>query len=273
MPAILTYNILTGAPDWSPLESFFEARFPPSHLTAGTPGLVARWREGEDKAGRHLLQVGFGARPVDVVAILATNITDPEGLQVIFAQSLPLLQAGATWNYEIPAARWKDGSAWLDLTAAGLPPWPVGAMALMWSGSRAGTEGGDPLQMGALWVGKARRLPYSWRWGAEAGHDQIAVHYETEIGSPISHPLATRRVWTGDLPPRLSEAEAELLASIHRELRGRARSALFIPELDGLEVAQVRLGSDEWRRQAIAPGVWGASELTLVEEAFGEPGV
>lgn len=261
-----THNALADVTDWSGPNYVTETRFPAANLARGTPGLIARWREDRRRDGR-LIAFSFPLQVIDRLAIIHSNVRRARGFSLELAPDLATLLAGGGSRYPIPETWIAEArSVWVAL-----PQVNAGAAAL-WAEQEIETVDDRPLQIGSLWLARRWQTSLEFRWGAEEGRDEIGVYAETEIGAPVAAPLASRRVWSGTLPPS-TDGRTNVLARIHRELQGRARSAILVPGRPEYEVAQVRLQADEWRRQALAPGLWTTGELIFVEEPYGAPGV
>lgn len=264
---IITHNALSDVSDWSGPNFWTERMFPASNLATGSPGLVARWKPETFGSSTIIMAWEFKKQDISRVAILNANISSAPDLALRLAPTMDLLLDGVGATIPIPPSRWKDGSAY----QAFIREVGMGAAALV-GGQTTKTIGSRPLQIGSVWLGRPTILPSSMQWGEERGEDFIGGYMETEYGVPIAYPLSRRRVFRGALRRGLTLEESDSLGAIYRQVRGRARPILFVPDGDRVGVIQGRLGSDSFRTRTLTPSRMDAIDLAVLEDPWGETG-
>lgn len=272
--AYSTHNALRGA-TWLG-NSLFEPRFPAAHLVDDRVGRVARSQPLWRRDGRWLWGVEARlAKParVDCVAILNHNWIATDLVPGPFPQPVVELVLGPTAT--------SPESSWVRIPITFSPDRPEfwasfpAVSGVGWMMLRTGwiETGGDvPAQAGLLWLGELNPLPSAYQWGADHGREQIVSWRETEYGAPVTYPLSERRAWRGRLQHGMRGQDEAQVAALHRTVRGRARPFLFVPDVQGDEVALCRFGDDDWRTSPIAPGLVAGPDLTILEDPWGLTG-
>ena len=225
-------------PSASASQNFHEAAFPPAHLGDYRAGKVCRAKAPGPCTFAAYLSASSVA--YDFIALINHNLRDSATVTFHAGSS-----ASGPWE-SLPLSIYEG--AFFQLIPG--PPVTKRYIRVSISGSNPTTDG-YPVQIGQLWLGMRQTLP-PFQWGMEEGEDFITSYSESEYGVAHTHYLSKRRTLHGRFVPALSRSTADDLAAFYRQVQGRTRAFLLMPDdLRPYNVMLGRLASAGWRRTSV----------------------